>query len=103
MNIPEELLMRGLQWCDMHDNGKMMRIWDEQQNLGILLEFERFEMSYHFWDANGACFSPSRPFIDLDEMFAEFDKLILIYYSDTDPAAFDAYFADWKPLESLAA
>jgi hypothetical protein len=44
MNIPEELLMRGLQWFDMHDNGKMMRIWDEQQNLGILLEFDRFEM-----------------------------------------------------------
>ncbi len=49
-------------------------------------------------DANGASYSPTRPFIDLDEMFREFDRLILFYYGDVNAAIWEPYFQDWKPI-----
>jgi hypothetical protein len=43
-------------------------------------------------DANGASYSPTRPFIDLDEMFREFDRLILFYYGDVNAAIWSRTF-----------
>jgi hypothetical protein len=101
MNIIQELDKRNIDY-EIYEDGTMLRFTDAQDNLGVLLQFDRFELRYHFWDANGASYSPDHPFIDLDEMFAEFDKLILIYYCDDNAAAFDAYFANWKPMEGVS-
>jgi hypothetical protein len=99
MNIPQELANRGVKH-EIDESGCMLRIVDAEDNLGVVLTFDRFEMSYHFWDANGCSYSPDRPFVDLDEMFAQFDRLILVYYGDDNPAVFESYFKDWKPIEA---
>ncbi len=99
MNIPKELTQRGVEY-EIDDSGLMLRIIDLEGNLGVVLTFDRFEMSYHFWDANGCSYSPDRPFVDLGEMLAQFDRLILVYYRDDNPAVFESYFRDWKPIEA---
>ena len=97
MNIIQELDKRGVRY-EIDDSGCMLRIIDAEQNLGLMLQFERFELTYHFWDANGCCFSPMHPLTTLDEMFGQFDKLIMIYYGD-NPLAFERHFKDWEPME----
>jgi hypothetical protein len=101
MNIAQELDKRGTEY-EIDDSGCMLRIFDAEDNLGIMLQFDRFELTYHFWDANGCSYSPTRPFTTLDEMFEQFDKLILIYYGVDDPAVFEPYFKDWKPIQTEA-
>jgi len=97
MNIIQELDTRGVRY-EIDDSGYRLRIMDVEQNLGLMLQFERFELSYHFWDANGCCVSPKQPLTTLGEMFQQFDRIIMIYYSD-NPLMFEQYFKDWEPME----
>lgn len=97
MNIIQGLNDRGVGY-EIDDSGCMLRILDSEQNLGIMIQFERFELNYHFWDCSGCCFSPERPLTTLDEMFQQFDVLIMIYYTD-NPLTFERYFKDWQPME----
>jgi hypothetical protein len=101
MNILKELAQRGTEY-QLDDSGHYLRIVDAEGNLGVVLAFDRFEFTYHFWDANGCSYSPDYPFISLDELFNRFDRLILIYYCDDNPQAFETYFADWKLIECEA-
>jgi len=95
MNIPKQLQDRGIS-CEIRDGGKALTFMDGDENLGTLIKFDRFELRYHFWDANGCCYSPDRPFIDLDEMLGEFDKVILSYYKEP----FDeTLFKDWTLMD----
>ena len=97
MNIAQELTNRGVAF-EIDRTGNLLRIVDAEQNLGMVLTFSRFELTYHFWDANGCSVSPVRPLVTLDEALAEFDRLIFIYYGD-NCLALDACFKDWQPIE----
>lgn len=97
MNIAQELTNRGVAY-EIDCTGCLLRIVDAEQNLGMVLTFDRFELTYHFWDANGCSVSPVRPLVTLDEALMEFDKLILVYYGD-NPLALDMCFRDWQPIE----
>jgi len=45
MNIIQELRERGVGY-EIDDSGCMLRIMDAEQNLGVMLQFERFELNY---------------------------------------------------------
>ena len=77
MNIIQELDARGVRY-EIDDSGCMLRIMDAEQNLGLMLQFERFQLTYHFWDANGCCFSPMRPLTTLDEIFGHRNMQMLL-------------------------
>jgi hypothetical protein len=95
MNITEQLGKRNIEY-EIQDGGKVLTFMDAEGNLGVMLKFDRFELRYHFWDANGCIYSPERPFIDLDEMLGEFDKLIFSYYKEPID---ESLFADWIVME----
>ena len=96
MNIRAQIEQRGIEYeIRWYVDGRQdLTFMDAEGNLGTMLTFELFNITYHFWDANGCVYSPSRPFMDLDEMLAEFDKLLLDYYADDF-----SRFADWQLME----